>query len=162
MAHEHALKCAEAVRDTGYLVVRAIAMERACRPPTWLTPGAVSALEAIQEDQPVAETSELVEALLASGYVMRSGGSAEPRLSLTEEGTRAIEAENDQEIAFLARLLSARSPAECGMMMVAVDMVRSALTAGQRTCRECGRAHEGNPLTTECPECGGVLSASGP
>jgi hypothetical protein len=155
MADEHVVKCATAVRETVYLVVRAVAEERSCRPPSWLTPAAIAALKAIQEGNVESQSDEVLEALVASGYAQPTRLFPGDRgFALTDEGERVVETEEAEELAYLAQLLSLRSATECDMMALAMDMVRSVFDEGVWTCFGCHGAQGTDTPYKECRDCG--------
>ena len=129
--------------DTFHMVKRTLGAEMKKRSALELTMHQFRAMNIISRHQgaslslvsehmgaTISTTSKLVDSLTERGYVRRRTAEDDRRrliLDLSDEGNQALEKVHMEAISRLAEKLKCLSPGECGVLKLAMDLLRSAL-----------------------------------
>ena len=142
--NDPALECAAHVMDTFSMVMRAIGTEMHRRGPSDLSVQQFRALMIVKHHEgasvsmvshhlgsTISSTSKLVDGLVERHYLSREAAPDDRRqliLKLTESGADALEAVHREKLSYLRDILATLSPGECATVMLAMNLLRSALT----------------------------------
>lgn len=148
MADESVVQCAGAIMDTFHMMIRTVGVVARRSSTEELSMPQFRAMKTIQryEDTSVSLVAErlgntlsaasrLVEGLVEKGYVCRETAGDDRRrlvLGLTDSGEQAIERVHLQTVACLAEKLDTLTPSECGILNLAMDLLRSKIASSQQ------------------------------
>lgn len=146
-------QCASTVMDTFHTMMRIVGPEARKRSSLGLSMQQFRAMKTIEMNTgaslslvsehlggTLSATSKLVDGLVERGYIRRKTAEDDRRkliLALTEAGETILATVHIEVISCLGEKLAALTPGECGMLNLAMDILRSALAAptGQSTQR---------------------------
>lgn len=147
MTDDRTWQCAATLMETFHLMMRTVGpeMRRRSSPPlSFAQFRVVKALEhhrgaslsqvAEHLGATLSAASKVVDGLVERGYVQRETAEDDRRkltLSLTPSGEQVLESLHQEAVSCLAERLTTLSSNECEMLSLAMDMLRSSLTAGQ-------------------------------
>lgn len=146
MESEHVRECAASVLDTTHLIPRVIHGEMRRRGTEMLSMQQFRAMMIVKHHEGTSlsglaerlgatlpATSKLVDGLVDLDYVARESSRDDRRrlaLSVTGAGEDALEAVRMKVLSLLTEKLSTLSAGECAVVMLAMDLLRGALTSG--------------------------------
>jgi DNA-binding MarR family transcriptional regulator len=147
MADDLARQCATTVMDTFHTMMRTVGSEARKRSSTDLSMQQFRAMKTIQLHEgaslsilsehlgaTLSASSKLIDGLVERGYVRRQNAEDDRRrliLALTDPGQQALGTVHMELIACLTEKLTGLTAGECGIMNLAMDVLRSALVATQ-------------------------------
>lgn len=145
MPDDLARQCATTVMDTFHTMMRTVGSEARKRSPADLSMQQFRAIMTIRHQEgaslsvlsehlgaTLSASSKLVDGLVERGYVRRENAVDDRRrliLALTDAGDKALDTVHMELISCLAERLTGLTAGECGVINLAMDVLRSALLA---------------------------------
>ena len=149
MANGLQQECATIVMDTFHTMMRTVAPEARKHSTLGLSMQQFRALMTIERQKgaslslvsehlggTLSATSKLVDGLVERGFIRRENAEDDRRrliLALTDTGTQVLASVHMEVISCLGEKLAALTPGECGMLNLAMDILRSALATAPPT-----------------------------
>lgn len=158
MANGQQQQCATTVMDTFHTMMRTVAPEARKQSTHGLSMQQFRAMMTIERHEgaslslvsehlggTLSAASKLVDALVDRGYIRRQTAEDDRRkliLALTDAGAQILASGHIEVISCLAKKLAALTPGECGMLNLAMDILRSALATPQPTGQSLQRSEQ--------------------
>lgn len=141
-------QCAATVMDTFHTMMRTVGPEARKRSAAAPSMQQFRALKTIERHEgaslslvsehlgaTLSATSKLVDGLVDKGWICRKTAEDDRRkliLALTGEGVQFLQSVHMEIISCLAEKLATLTPGECGMVNLAMDLLRSTLVSAQQ------------------------------
>jgi len=149
MSEDLGRQCATTVMDTFHLMMHTIGSEARRRSSQVLSMQQFRALKTIEDHDGVSLSmlsehlgatlsgcSKLIDGLVERGYVRRKNAEDDRRrliLALTDDGAQALRNVHMELISCLSERLSGLTVGECGILKLAMEVLRSAIISTQPT-----------------------------
>lgn len=147
MADDPARQCATTVMNTFHTMMHTVGSEARKRSSGDLSMQQFRAMKIIERHEgaslsilsehlgaTLSASSKLIDVLVERSYVQRDNAEDDRRrliLALTDEGRQALDNVHMELVSCLTRRLAGLTAGECGMMNLAMEVLRSALVANQ-------------------------------